>query len=236
MGHSVDDVAALLDVMASRSDGPESFLVQARTKPKRMRIRMTVTSPLVSATPAVAEAVKRVAKLLEDLGHRVEEGSPPEGSLEEFLPLWQYAIARAPVLRPSQLQPITRWLFDAGKPLTRAQIGERHRMLEERLDAWFGDADLYLTPTVAEPPPPIGVLAGMGPEEGFTRAARIGAFTAIFNITGQPAANIPAGIGEDNLPIGVQLAGPRDADGLVLAVARELEEAMPWRNRRPRNP
>ncbi len=236
MGHTVDDVAALLDVMAARSDGPESFLAQARTKPKRMRIRMTLKSPLVSATPAIATAVKRVAKILEDLGHRVEEGTEPEGSLEEFLPLWQYAIARAPVFRRSQLQPITRWLYDAGKPLTHEAVLERHRMLETRLDAWFGDADLYLTPTVAEPPPPIGVLAGMSPEEGFTRAARIGAFTALFNITGQPAANIPAGIGEGNLPIGVQIAGPRDADGIVLAVARELEEAMPWRNHRPRNP
>ena len=142
--------------------------------------------------------------------------------------------SRAPVFRTSQLQPITRWLFDAGKPLDKEKIAELHRALEDRLETWFGDTDLYLTPTVAEPPPPIGVLQGMSPEEGFTRAARIGAFTALFNITGQPAANVPAGLGDHDLPIGVQLAGRRDADGLVLAVCRELEEAMPWRNRRPR--
>ena len=62
----------------------------------------------------------------------------------------------------------------------------------------------------------------------------IGAFTAVFNVGGQPAASLPAGLTVEGLPLGVQLAAPVGADALLLAACRELEGAMPWRERRPR--
>ena len=76
--------------------------------------------------------------------------------------------------------------------------------------------------------------AALPPAEAFARYAELGPFTAPFNVGGQPAASLPAGFTEDGLPIGVQIAGKPLADALVLALARTLEEAMPWRRLAPR--
>ncbi|MBS1152080.1 MAG: nylA, partial [Myxococcaceae bacterium] len=62
----------------------------------------------------------------------------------------------------------------------------------------------------------------------------MGAFTAIFNLTGQPAVSVPAGISAEGLPIGVQLVGRMNADGQVLAVARQLEQDLSWVQRHAR--
>jgi Asp-tRNA(Asn)/Glu-tRNA(Gln) amidotransferase A subunit family amidase len=71
----------------------------------------------------------------------------------------------------------------------------------------------------------------------FEEAAKLGVFTAPFNVSGQPAATIPAGLSSHGLPIGVQIAGRPLGDGTVLSVCAQLEEAMPWRDRRaPRIP
>jgi Asp-tRNA(Asn)/Glu-tRNA(Gln) amidotransferase A subunit family amidase len=97
----------------------------------------------------------------------------------------------------------------------------------------FGDADLWLTPTVCVEPPKVHAWRDLSPPEVFAKAATLGVFTGPFNVSGQPAASIPAGLSSEGHPIGVQLAGRKLADGEVLAVARQLEEAMPWRQLAP---
>jgi amidase len=154
------------------------------------------------------------------------------GTLEEFLPVWQHLVAASPVLRPALLQPITRWLVEAGKKLDPAMVRERRRSLARRVLDGFGDADVYVSPTVAVPPPEIGAWRGLPPEQGFEKAAELGAFTAVFNLSGQPAVSVPAAVSRAGLPIGVQLAGRMYDEGLLLAVARQLEKAMPWSARR----
>jgi Asp-tRNA(Asn)/Glu-tRNA(Gln) amidotransferase A subunit family amidase len=67
----------------------------------------------------------------------------------------------------------------------------------------------------------------------FAEASKLGVFTAPFNISGQPAASVPAGRSAKGHPIGVQIAGRPLADGLVLALARQVEAAMPWSDDRP---
>lgn len=236
LSHTVADAAAMLDAMSARSrvpPPPRPFVAMADEAPGRLRIRVTTRSPLVTATPAITSAVEAVAGTLGDLGHVVAEGPPPEGRLEEFLPLWQRIIAATPVLRPSVLQPVTRWLRDAGKRLDSRDVDARHHELEARVLAWFGDADLWLTPTVALPPPPVGAWSELGPAAAFEAAAGLGAFTALANVTGQPAASVPMGLDGDGLPMGAQLIGPPGADARVLAVARQLEVARPWADRRP---
>jgi amidase len=238
LAHTVEDAAAMVDVLAGRATvdamrDPASCLEQSRRAPGRLRIKFTTTSPLGAAEPPIAAAVAAAARLLEELGHHVEEGSPPVGSLEEFLPIWQRQVANIPALADRLTQPVTRWLRDEGRRHTRPAIERRHQDLSARVLAWFGDADLWLTPTVPVSPPAIGEWRHLGPEETFHAAARLGPFTAIFNLTGQPAASVPAGLSPAGLPIGVQLAGKPAADGVVLAVSRQLEEAMPWRQRRP---
>ena len=95
------------------------------------------------------------------------------------------------------------------------------RVRRATTNAWFGDADLVVTPTTAQPPPIVGSFAHLDGEATFRTAAALGAFTAPFNVTGQPALSLP--YPTTGLPIGVQLVGRRGADHLLLAVAASLE-------------
>ncbi|MGH7736034.1 MAG: amidase family protein, partial [Gemmatimonadales bacterium] len=78
----------------------------------------------------------------------------------------------------------------------------------------------------------IGAWRGLPPERAFEKAAELGAFTAVFNLSGQPAASVPAAVSRGGHPIGVQIAGRMHDEGLVLAVAKQLEKAMPWAARK----
>jgi Asp-tRNA(Asn)/Glu-tRNA(Gln) amidotransferase A subunit family amidase len=101
------------------------------------------------------------------------------------------------------------------------------------VDDMFGGADLWVTPTVAVPAPRIGLWKDLPSQRAFEKAALLGVFTAPFNITGQPAASIPAGFTRAGMPIGVQLVGRRMQDGLVLAVSRQLEQQLNFHLRPP---
>jgi amidase len=239
LARTVDDAAAMLDVMAGVSVGkphwappPEApFAELARRAPTGLRVKLVTRNSIGRTDPEIEAAVRAAAKQLESLGHHVEETDPPDGTVEEFLPLWQRLIADFPLVRWLRVQPITRWLVEPGLALDPEQVIARQTELADRIARRFGDADLWVTPTVGLPPPPVGAFASLPPEEGFARAAELGAYTAAFNITGQPAASVPLGLTKAGLPMGVQLAGPLLADGRVLAVSRQLEEALPWRHR-----
>lgn len=228
LARTVDDAAAMLELLAGVAPG-----AMTAPAPTALRVRVATRTSLCVAEPEVAAAVERVARWLERAGHLVDEAPALDAELDEFLPLWQHAIGTAPVVAPARLQPVTRWLRDAGRKLDARDVAARHDQLAARVRAWYGDAQLMITPTVAVPPPAIGAWRDLPPAEAFARAAQLGAFTAPFNITGQPAATLPMGVASWGVPIGVQLAGPRYADAQVLALARQLEQAMPWRDRRP---
>lgn len=234
IGRSVDDVAAMLDVLSGRN-GEGSFLSSAQRTPSGLNVRFTTTSPVGACTPQIAAVVHDVVKRLEGQGHHVEEGPPPEGSVDEVLPIWQRQIARIPLVRNSSLQPVTRWLRETGRHVPNDEVLRRAAALSARVTKWFGDADLWVTPTLPIAPPRVGQWAGLGPEETFRAAAVMGAFTALFNLTGQPAITVPAGISTEGHPIGVQLVGRMGADGLVLAVARQLERELKWTERHVRD-
>ena len=96
--------------------------------------------------------------------------------------------------------------------------------LARDVDAAFGDADIMITPTTAQPPPRVGAFADLDGEQTFRTAAALGAFTAPFNVCGQPAISLPWRA--QGLPIGVQLVARRGADHLLLALATELERQI----------
>jgi amidase len=241
LARSVDDAAALLDALAGAgtvgaAHAPGSFLELSRRPLRRLRVRFAVNSPLGGPVDGpIAEAVRRVAATLAARGHHVEEGVVPEGSLDEFLPLWQRQLAQVPLLLggEARLQPVTRWLRTEGRKHTAEKVAALHGALSARILGAFGDVDLWVLPTVPEPPPEVGAFRHLGPEETFRAVAQYGAFTAMFNLTGQPAASVPMGLGTKGAPIGVQLAGRPGADATVLAVSREIEEALPWASVRP---
>jgi len=163
----------------------------------------------------------------------VEESAGIAGSVEEFLPVWQHTAAQAPVHDWSLVQPLTRWLGEKGRGVKREDIARLMVKMSRQVLEWFGDVDLWLTPTVAVAPPCVGAWREMSPSDAFAEASTLGLFTAPFNISGQPAASIPAAMSREGLPIGVQLVGRAMEDATVLAVSRQLEEALPWRHRHP---
>ncbi len=236
--HTVDDAAALLDVMSGVVGGkphwapapPRTFAQLAREAPGRLRVRLTVDASFVQSSPEARAAVELVARRLESLGHHVEAAAMPEGTtVEDFLPLWQHLIGTVPFVRWSRVQPLTRWLHEAGVKLRANDMLARHRALEARLLAWFEGADLWLTPTVPVPTPPIGAFPQQGDMAAlFRRVADLAAFSAVANLTGQPAISVPSGVSAGGLPLGVMLTGRSAGEATLLQVARQLETAWPW--------
>jgi amidase len=100
---------------------------------------------------------------------------------------------------------------------------------------WHGGFDLLLTPTSAAPPPPLGFVTSTPDEpfRGFVRSGPYGAYTSPFNLSGQPAISLPLHWTADGLPIGVQLGAAYGREDLLLQVAAQLEQAAPWKDRRP---
>jgi amidase len=223
----VEDAAAMLDVLARRAPGAEgSFLAAARRPPPRLRVRFTTNPPVGATAPEVAAAVRTVAARLAELGHEVDEVPPLSGSVEDFLPLYQRMAADAPVLREALLQPLTRWLRAEGRRRSAVEARAVRDALAARALAWCGDVDVVLTPTVPMLPPPVGAFADLRPEEAFGRAALLGTFTAMCNVSGQPALSLPVAAAGP-LPAGAQLIGRVHGDATLLQLARQLEEALP---------
>lgn len=231
MARDVSDAAAMLDAM--RDDHRQTMLQATKRPVGKLKIRWTRQCPVGELDPRIGEAVSTTAALLEELGHDVEEVGVAKAGLDDFLPLWQTQLAAVPVPRflEGSLQPVTRWLREAGRSLDFGAVEQRQRDLVADLDATIGDADVFLSATVPVFPPEVGRLEGLGPREAFEAIAPIGAYTAAFNLSWRPAATLPAGVTDDGLPYGVQIAAAAGEDTLLFRLSRQLEEAMPWRER-----
>ncbi|MGB8651971.1 MAG: amidase family protein, partial [Mycobacteriales bacterium] len=110
-------------------------------------------------------------------------------------------------------------------PLQRAlRLGEQ---AAQRLAVLPGGADVLVTPTLGSPPRPVGSLTGL---RTIVQAGRHVPYTPAWNVTGQPALSIPAGLTADGLPLAVSLVGPPGSEALLLSLAASLED---WAGRRP---
>jgi amidase len=101
--------------------------------------------------------------------------------------------------------------------------------------AFTSDFDAVLTPVLAQRPLPIGEVHGQGadPWDHYQRSGNFAPYTAVLNVTGQPAISVPLYQGEDGLPTAVQLIGPPAREEVLLQLAAQLETALPWADRRP---
>lgn len=222
---TVDDAAALIDVLRGVENEEGSLLPAIQRPPPRLRIRFTTDNPVTTTEPAIAKAVHHVARQLAALGHEVEEGGTFSGGIDDFLPMYYYLARNMFVPFEKGLQPTSRWLREQGERVTLETALKHREFFRKHVDQWFTGVDLWVTPTVAMDPPPVGVWDNDTAKERMYGSAPLGAFTAAINASGNPATTVPVPT-PSGLPAGVQLVAPRGQDARVLAVARSLLEAL----------
>jgi amidase len=278
VSRSVRDAAIMLDAIQGDEVGgpypwpmPERpFAGEVGRKPGKLRIALCTTSPI--GTPVHPECVKAAtdtARLLEDLGHHVEEASPAidgDALADDFLSVY-FAMAASAVAETKAETGCGNDGFEldtlAAAAIGRAisapdyiRIHGRWNDYSRALGEFLTGYDLYLTPTVAMPPPRIGELAtppldrlasramialnlgGLVYRSGYVhRMAREHLkwtpFTQLANLTGTPAMSVPLHWTPEGLPVGSHFNGPIGGEGLLIRLAAQLEEARPWKDRRP---
>jgi amidase len=260
VSRSVSDTALLLDVVSGYEPGdpywappPSAPFIEALERaPGRLRIALATTAPLgIPVHEHCADAARQAGTLLESLGHEVVEATPEwddDGYIENFIKIWTaatgeeihtYGRISGREIELSKLEPLTRQMVEIASSFSAVDYLvalEYLQRLARRIVSFWGEYDILLTPTLAQPPIPIGALrpkAGEEPVQMLENSAGFVPLTPIFNVTGQPAISLPLSVSPDGLPIGVQLVGAPAAEELLLSLSAQLEAARPWADRRP---
>jgi amidase len=257
---TVAESALVLDILAGYETGDSSwappFPVPCAEalgqEPRGLKIAMALTPPLPDATldPECERVTRETAALLEELGHSVEEVEPPIQSDEVsklftavFGPMNCSIIALGTMVTGRQpgeddLEVLSRWLYDLCKGIDSVTAYGAMLQLQgvaRSLVQWSDPYDAVLTPSLAQPPLPLGELDPDGPDpaDGFRRAGHFTPYTPVTNITGSPAISLPVGQHESGLPLGAHLIGRPAGEAALLALSAQIEKARPWADRRP---
>ena len=261
VSRSVRDTASLLDavrgpgvgdtVIAAAPTGP--YIDELGSDPGRLRIGLLDHHPFGGPVhDECALAVRNAATLLASLGHHVEPGFPEAMANPDFgrrfSALWStnmgVGIKRISDQLGRELQlgdvELVNW---AQAEYARSVNGVDYAIalatnveFRRAVQQWWHDGwDLLLTPTLGEPPVPLGTFANdpQIPLAPMMRAAQYVPFTPAFNASGQPAISLPLHWTPDGLPVGVQLVAAYGREDVLFRVAAQLETAQPWAHRRP---
>jgi amidase len=257
---SVRDSAALLDGTAGPDTGDpywapppaRPFLKEVGADPGKLRIAFA-TKALVSGVnvhPDCVSAVKDVASLCADLGHEVVEAVPEiSGELvtQNFMTLWSagcawtidgFGFISGQTPTQEKFEPLTWALYEMGRQQSASSyllsVAFLQRIARE-FARFLLKYDLWLTPTLGEPPVPLGTFDSPpeNPLEGLRRAITFVPFTPICNATGQPAMSVPLYWNAQGLPVGVHFVGRFGDEATLFRLAAQLESARPWADRRP---
>ena len=259
VSRSVRDSAAMLDFTgypepASPYAPPPKarpYLEEIATEPGRLRVAFSSETPNGKPIdPEVEMALKETAALLESLGHDVEE----RGLGVDYRSLYKAQgivsaanqaakfrdmvelVGREP--REEELERLTWAGIRSGQKLSGERVmaaWRQLRSLNRQVLQLFEEVDVYLTPVMGTPPPPIGHIdpVKLDPRELNRRQARAFPFTPPINFTGQPAMSVPLAESQEGLPLGMQFAAGYADEATLFRLASQLEAARPWSARRP---
>ena len=259
---SVRDSAAFLDLLQGPCDGARyrlapplrPFLEEVRRDPGSLRIGFCRESPgCVPLSPQCRDAVEESARLLESLGHRVEEASPALSwgrLLGSFANVWPhplpYAVGQLCRLAgraagPDMLDAQTLQLLEHASKLRVEDLLLAEAAFHEAriaVDRYFATYDLWLTPGGVRQAPRIGIYDPSREADDVLAASErvlheYAAFTPVFNVTGHPAASIPLVQGSNGLPVGIQAAAAMGNEAVIFRLAAQLEQVRPWAGRFP---
>ncbi len=241
LARSVLDTALALNVAAgpdprdwrSLPADPRDHTVGLDDGVRGWRIGLSLDFGHVTADPDVRELVAAAAQRFEALGAHVEDVGPLIDPLQQsFEPLWIGSFATRLKQIPSQLHakldPGFRVAAEKGMAITLADYArsyEAKSKLARELALWHQKYDLLLAPVTPTAAPPVETLYN---SEAFPRWTKGAPYTLPCNLTGQPAASMPAGLTKAGLPVGIQLIGPPRADHRVLQAMRAYESATGW--------
>ena len=256
---SVRDSAALLDATSGPDIGDpyfaqppvRPFVQEVGADPGKLRIAFKTALTGIPIHADCIRAVEEAAKLCADLGHDVSEAAPAiDGSQfsDAFMTVWSVGCAlsmernairtgRAPT--PGDFEDLTWALAEQGRAVTGTSyllaVNQLQRMARQ-IARFFVNYDVWLTPTLAEPPLPLGSFAPQpgNPLYGLQRATAFVPFTPICNATGQPAMSVPLYWSAEGLPVGTHFAARFGDEATLFRLAAQLEAARPWASRRPK--
>jgi len=254
------DTAAMLDCLAIPQPGdpfvikpaPKAYAKYLRPADEPLRIAWSAT-PLMDAPvdPEIAATVKKTAKALAKLGHRVSEAAPEIDlpALDRVcMGIWFFAFDRrldaygektGRKVGPDTVEAGTLRFYEYARSVSHYSFLDSLAYMNKArraIGAFFAKHDIWLTPTTAQTAPRLGFFnmnVDLPPEEFITREEAFQQFMVPYNVTGQPAMSLPLGMHSNGLPIGVQLAARPGEDHLLIQLGAELERAMPWRDRKP---
>jgi amidase len=247
------------------------FLSEIGTDPGRLRIAYSATPLLGSSVHEdCVEGLEATAQLCKDLGHDLIEAAPQIdgtafaaafltmlcGEVKADIDESADVIGRTPTY--GDYEYVTWDLGLLGGHISAGDVVKAIRHLQRacrQIGRFFADYDLYLTPTLSEPPVKHGALHPQGFEKfGLKLMGRLGAggmldrlgaidsaaegtyefipYTLPFNVTGQPAMSVPLQW-KDGLPVGMHFVGRYGDEATLFRLAGQLEQAKPWFDHRP---
>jgi amidase len=262
VSRSVRDTAAMLDAIAGAMPGDpytapppqRPYVAAAAERPRRLRVGFLdrVPGQVGALDPECQHGVRETAALLGELGHRVEQAHPEAlddpACGQHFTVVYAANMARlldalgefvGRTLDASDVDSLNWLMAEMGRAATAPQylatIDWIHGFTRRLASWWASGFDLLLTPTLPEPPPPLGTFRPdpANPVDAGLRAGLFASFTLPFNMSGQPGISLPLHWTVAGLPVGMQFIAAYGGEDLLLSLAAELEEARPWTTRRP---
>jgi amidase len=255
LARTVADAAMLLDAMVDGGAYPDAVrapswdggaLLNAAARGEgRFQLGVTTTSPWDDAfdirlDPEARAALDLAITELTAIGHGIEgfDLEPDDGYASNFRTIWQAGAASIPAEgeQLDLLEPLTRWLVDAGRALTGRALGEALfalALFERSIIRQFASFDAVLTPAVALTPRPVGWYSSDDPERNFAQQVQYTPYTSFVNVSGLPAITLPIAQTAEGLPMGVQLIGRPGGEHVLLSIGAQLERRLAWQRRHP---
>ena len=255
---TVRDTAAYLDAQAGALPGEpytppiptESWLELARRTPKKPRAGYSAPPPYATEIdPEVKAAVLATVSTLEGLGHTVEEHDMPLDGNAAWKTYTRMCTVETAVVfdflaqfvgrkvTEKDVEPVTWAVIQRGRSLSatdHASDIEALRQLSRAVATDLNAYDIFVTPTLTQLPRPLGFYdMSMTDLDAYNGLWTDATFQFPFNFSGLPAISLPLGQSRDGIPVGVQLVGRYGDEATVLAASAQLEQAMPWKDRRP---
>jgi amidase len=259
---TVEDCARTLDLLAGYEQGDatwapppdEPFVNAVGRDPGKLRFGLITKPPIEAPIDPMSErAVHDAAELLRGLGHEVVEVDPPWGRESDAHLLALFTVLYAANIglgvafggmvsgrepKPELMEKLTWEMFQRGLAQNSIEYMGALSQLQSytrELVGFMVDFDMLMTPALAQRPLEIGDIEPDGDEPlvEFARTGQFTPFTAVFNVTGQPAISLPLFHGDDGMPLAVQFAGKPVGEAALLSLAAQLERETDWANRRP---